>query len=186
MEAQDATVAGVSGRYASALFELALEEKALEQIDGDLGDFEALLNESDDLMRLVRSPAFSAEEQSRAISAVLDKAGMDGLARNFIALVAKNRRLFAVLDMIRDFRKLLAAHRGEVSADVISAHKLSGKQLDALKASLRKATGSEVRMETRVDEALLGGLVVKVGSRMVDGSLKTKLDNLRLAMKEVG
>jgi len=186
VDVQGLTVAGMPGRYASALFELAGETGAREDVEQDLGRFEALLDGSADLLSLVRSPAYSADEQVRAVSAVLDKAGISGLARNFICLVASNRRLFAVADMIKGYRALMAHARGEVSAEVISASELTQKQIEALRGSLKQAVGSDVRIDTRVDETLLGGLIVKVGSRMVDSSLKTKLDTLRIAMKEVG
>ncbi len=186
MAAQESTVEGVSGRYATALFELALEAKSLDEVGSDLDGFQAMLDDSADLLRLVRSPVFSANDQNRAVRAVVDKAGIGGLASNFIGLVAKNRRLFAVSDMIRDYRKLLAAHRGEVTAEVTSAEKLSDAQVTALKAALKEKVGRDVLLDAQVDPALLGGLVVKVGSRMIDTSLRTKLNNLKIAMKEVG
>ena len=186
VDVQGLTVAGMPGRYASALFELAGEAGARADVDKDLGRFEALLDASDDLVSLVRSPVYSTKEQVRAVAAVLDKAGIAGLARSFICLVASNRRLFAVADMIRGYRALLAHARGEVGAEVVSATKLTQEQLGALVQSLKEAVGSDVRVDTKVDANLLGGLIVKVGSQMVDSSLKTKLDTLRIAMKEVG
>ncbi len=186
MAAQGSTVEGVSGRYATALFELALEAKSLDDVGADLDAFQGMLEMSADLTRLVRSPVFSADDQNRAIKAVIDKAGMSGLAANFIALIAQNRRLFAVSDMIRDFRTLLAVHRGEITAQVASAEKLSDAQVTALKEALKEKVGRDVQLDASVDPALLGGLVVKVGSRMIDTSLRTKLNNLKIAMKEVG
>lgn len=186
MDVLSSIVSGMPGRYASALFELAGEAKKLDEIDGDLGNFEAMLEMSDDLVSLVRSPVYSASEQSRAIDAVLDKAKIGGLTKNFIALVTRNRRLFAITDMIKAYRALLAHARHEISAEVVSATRLTKAQTDALKDSLKSAAGNEVRLETRVDSSLLGGLVVRLGSRMIDTSLKTKLDSLRIAMKEVG
>lgn len=186
MTGQDTTVEGVSGRYATALFELALEAKELDKVGADLDGFKSLLDKSADLTRLVRSPVFAAEDQNRAIRAVIDAAGMKGLAANFIGLVASNRRLFAVADMIRDYRKLLAAHRGEVTAEVSSAKKLTAAQVTSLKAALKKQMGRDVQLDATVDPNLLGGLVVKVGSRMIDTSVRTKLNNLKIAMKEVG
>lgn len=186
MAAQETTVEGVSGRYATALFELAVEGKALDEVSSALDTFQDMLNASEDLTRLVRSPVFTADEQNRAIRAVIDKAGIGGLAANFIGLVARNRRLFAMPDMIRDYRKLLAAHRGEVTAEVASATKLTAAQVKSLKAALKEKVGSDVQLDSRVDPGLLGGLVVKVGSRMIDTSLRTKLNNLKIAMKEVG
>jgi F-type H+-transporting ATPase subunit delta len=177
---------GMPGRYATALFELAREGKSLDAVADALARFQSMLDASADLVRLVRSPVFTADEQMRAVTAVLDKAEIGGLAANFIKLVAKNRRLFAVADMISAYRGLLAAHRGEVTAEVASAHALTAAQVKSLKASLKKAVGSDVQLDASVDATLLGGLVVKVGSRMIDNSLRTKLNNLKIAMKEVG
>ncbi len=174
------------GRYATALFELALEANKLKEVEADLKGFAALLDSSDDLTRLVRSPVFSADDQQRALAAILKKAGMKPLSTNFLGLVARNRRLFAVGDMIRAFVGLLAHHRGEVTADVASAKKLTDVQTRALKATLKSAIGQDIQVSTQVDPSLLGGLVVKVGSRMIDTSLRTKLNNLKIAMKEVG
>jgi F-type H+-transporting ATPase subunit delta len=178
-------MASMAGRYAAALFELAKEEKQLPRVEADLKAFQALLDESADLRRLVRSPVISAEDQGKAIAAVLSKAGASDLVANFFKLISRNRRLFAVGDMIKDFRTLLARERGEVSADVASAHALSTEQLNALKDVLRVQIGKDVQVNTRVDPGLLGGLVVKVGSRMIDSSLRTKLNNLKVAMKGV-
>ena len=180
------TSSGVAGRYATALFELALEQRALDQVAADLDRFNQALDASPDLVRLVKSPVFSAEEQGRALDAVLASLKIEGLTRNFLLLAAKNRRLFATPDMIRAFRAMLARHRGETSATVIAAAKLTESQLTALRQALKAALGNEVMLEERVDPALLGGLVVKVGSRMVDTSLRTKLNSLKVAMKEVG
>ncbi len=186
MAGQDSIVEGMPGRYATALFELARDEKALDEVEAALGGFRDMLDESEDLMRLVRSPVFSADEQSRAITAVLDKAGIAGLAANFIKLATQNRRLFAVRDMIGAFQQLLANERGEVTAEVSSAHKLTAAQIKSLKAALKSSVGRDVQLDSTVDPELLGGLVVKVGSRMIDSSLRTKLNNLKHAMKEVG
>jgi F-type H+-transporting ATPase subunit delta len=180
------TSSGVAGRYATALFELALEDKALEQVAADLNRFNEALDSFDDLLRLVKSPVFTAEEQGRALAAILEQLKIEGLTRNFLLLVAKNRRLFATPDMIRAFRAMLARHRGEMSAFVTAATKLTEVQATALKQALKAALGQEVMLEERVDPSLLGGLVVKVGSRMVDTSLRTKLNSLKVAMKEVG
>jgi len=173
-------------RYANALFELAVEQDSLDSIAADIDAFGGLLEESPDLVRLVRSPVFSTEEQSRALGAVLGKAGIGGMVRNFVALVAANRRAFALRDMVRGFRQLVAAHRGEATADVASAEALSDKQVESLKAALKSVVGKDVSLNATVDPSLIGGLVVKMGSRMIDTSLKTKLNSLRIAMKEVG
>jgi F-type H+-transporting ATPase subunit delta len=180
------TSSGVAGRYATALFELALERKALERVADDLTRFNQALDAFDDLVRLVKSPVFSAEEQGRALAAILEQLKIDGLTKNFLLLVAKNRRLFATPDMIRAFRAMLARHRGEVGATVTAASKLTDGQITALKQALKAALGKDVMLDEQVDAGLLGGLVVKVGSRMIDTSLRTKLSSLKVAMKEVG
>jgi F-type H+-transporting ATPase subunit delta len=179
-------VSGVSERYANALFELAEETGGLEAAEADLKRFGGLIEESADLKRLVRSPVFSAEEQYRAVAVVVDKAEIGGLVGNLIKVAARNRRLFAVPDMITAFGRLLARHRGEVSAEVTSAEPLSDKHLADLKSALKASLGKDVALETSVDPSLIGGLIVKVGSRMIDGSLRTKLNSLKLVMKEVG
>jgi len=183
---EEQTVSGVAGRYATAIFELALEEKALDQVEADLNRFNEAVDAVDDLARLVKSPVFTAEEQGRALAAILDEIEIEGLTRNFLLLVAKNRRLFAVNDIVRAFRAMLAQHRGEISASVASASKLAETQVTALKQALKAALGKDVLLEQSVDPGLLGGLVVKVGSRMIDTSLRTKLHSLKVAMKEVG
>lgn len=180
------TISGVAERYASALFELAAESDQLAAVAEQLGRFEALLSESPDLARLVRSPVFSADEQLRAVAAVLEKSGIGGPAANLVKVAARNRRLFAVPDMIRSFRQQLARHRGEVSAEVTSAEPLNAAHVAALKEALRASIGKDVALDTKVDPRLIGGLIVKVGSRMIDTSLRTKLNSLKIAMKEVG
>jgi F-type H+-transporting ATPase subunit delta len=177
---------GVAGRYATALFELALEEQALEQVADDLNRFGEALDSFADLTRLVKSPVFSADDQGRALAAVLDELKIEGLTRNFLLLAAKNRRLFATPDMARAFRAMLARHRGETGAMVTAASKLTEAQVTALTQALKAALGKEVMLEQRVDPTLLGGLIVKVGSRMIDSSLRTRLNSLKVAMKEVG
>ena len=186
MAGSTSPVSGVAERYANALFELALENNSLAEIEKDLGRFSALIAESPDLARLVRSPVFSADEQRRAVGAVLDQAGIGGLVANFVKVVAGNRRLFAVPDIVIAFTRLAAKHRGEITAEVTSAEPLSDKHATALKEALKTSLGKDVTLEARVDPSLIGGLIVKVGSRMIDGSLKTKLNSLKLAMKEVG
>lgn len=176
----------MTGRYATALFALAQDTGAIDQVLGDLDRFVAMLDASADLSRLVASPVFSREQSSRAVGAVLAKAGIEGLAGNFIGLVAQNRRLFAIAAMIRDYRALVAHDKGEVTAQVTTAEPLGAAQKKALAAALKAALGQVPKIEESVDASLLGGLVVKVGSRMVDNSLKSKLNNLRKAMKEVG
>jgi F-type H+-transporting ATPase subunit delta len=177
---------GVAGRYATALFELAEQAGALDTVAADLTGLNDLINTSDDLTRLVRSPVFSTDDQSKAMTAILSKAGVQTLTQNFIGVVISNCRIFALQDMIRAYGQILAQSRGEISADVTSAHPLADPQVAALKEALNAAMGRDVQIETRVDKELLGGLVVKVGSRMIDSSLRTKLNNLKFAMKEAG
>jgi len=184
--AEDPSVSGVSGRYATALFELARDEKSVDAVKADLDRFDALLNESADLKRLVRSPVFTAEAQLKALTAVLDKAGISGIAANFLKVLTKNRRLFAVSDVIRALRALVARFKGEATADVTVAETLNDRNLDALKTALKSVTGKDVMLNVKVDPSIIGGLVVKLGSRMVDSSLRTKLNSIKHAMKEAG
>ena len=186
MAAEDPSVSGVSGRYATALFELARDEKSIDAVNADLDKFDAMLSESSDLTRLVRSPVFAADAQLKALSAVLDKAGISGVAANFLKVLTNNRRLFAVTDVIRAFGALVARFKGEASAEVTVAEPLSDKNLDALKAALKQVSGKDVTLNVKVDPSIIGGLVVKLGSRMVDSSLRTKLNSIKHAMKEAG
>jgi F-type H+-transporting ATPase subunit delta len=182
--ADEPIVSGMAGRYATALFELALEEKALDFVAADLETFGALLDQSEDLVRLVRSPVFSADEQVRAIKAVLEKAEIGGLAAKFLGLVAEKRRLFAVHDMFKAFRTLIARHKGETRAEIVVAEPIAEQHLAALKEMLKAETDKDVTLDVKVDPAILGGLKVKLGSRMYDASLKSRLNSIRLAMKE--
>ncbi|MBO0346481.1 F0F1 ATP synthase subunit delta [Roseibium limicola] len=179
-------VSGVAKRYASALLGLAEETGVIADVERDLATFEGFLEESADLKRLVYSPAFSAEEQLDALTALLNKAQISGLAANFVKLVAKNRRLFVLPGMITAFRALLAEKRGVETAEVTAAAELSDDQVAALKEALEASRGKTVNLAVKVDPALIGGLVVKMGSRMIDTSLRTKLNSLKFAMKEVG
>jgi F-type H+-transporting ATPase subunit delta len=163
MAGEGPIVSGMAGRYATALFELAVETGSIDQIKNDLDAFEALAVGNPDLMRLIRSPVFGADEQAKALGAVLARAGIAGLAAQFLKVVAANRRLFAVRRIIRDFRALVASHKGEVTAD-----------------------GKDVQMNVHIDPSIIGGLIVKLGSRMVDSSLRTKLSAIKHAMKEAG
>lgn len=179
-------VSGVAGRYATALFELASEANAIDAVSADLNSFSAMIAESADLKRLIESPAFSAEEQVAAIKALLAAAGISGIAGNFIGFVASKRRLFALPGMIAGYRALVAEAKGIVSAQVTVAEEPSAKRLEEIRATLKEVAGKDVDVAIKVDPAIIGGLVVKMGSRMVDASLKTKLNSIRLAMKEVG
>ncbi len=183
MTATQNIVSGPAGRYATALFELARQEKSLTATGRNLKEFLSLLDKSDDLQRLVSSPVFSADEQVRAIDAVLKKARITGLAANMLKLAAQNRRLFLIKEIISGFGALVAANRGEVSAEVISARKLTTAQASKLKAELKASVGHDVQLHSKIDPDILGGLIVKVGSRMVDDSLKTKLQSMKIAMK---
>ena len=185
MSAEASVVSGIAGRYATALFELARDSGALDQAAADIADLGQMIAESDDLDRLLRSPVIAADDQAKGMAAVLEKAGASQLVSKFVAVVAQNRRLFALRDMIRTFRALLAAHRGEIVAEVTSAHGLNDAQVDRIKAELTASMKTEVQVETAVDESILGGMIVKIGSRMVDSSLRTKIQNLRFAMRGV-
>ena len=182
--ADEPIVSGMAGRYATALFELALEDKKLDAVKADLDGFAALLDESPDLVRLVRSPVFGADEQEKALAAILDKAKIGGIARNFLLTVAQKRRLFAVREMIRGFRARVARHKGEVDAEVVVAEPLKEAHLEALKQAIAASAGKNVQLDVKVDPSIIGGMKVKLGSRMVDASLKTKLNSIRIAMKE--
>ena len=187
MAGEDSTVSGVAGRYARALFELALESKSVDAVKSDIEKFDALMRESEDLRRLVRSPVFGAEERSRALAAVLAKTGIGGLAANFLMFLAANRRLFGIDQIIRDFRKFVAKWKGEVTAEVTAAETLSETHLQAIKDTLKSITGEKsVDLHVKIDPAIIGGLMVKLGSRVVDSSLRTKLNAIKHAMKEAG
>jgi F-type H+-transporting ATPase subunit delta len=180
-------VSGMAGRYASALFSLAREGQQTDQVATALATFGRMIAESPDLERLVRSPVFSAEDQVKALGALLEKAGIVGIAANFIKLVAAKRRLFAIGDMIANFEKLNDSFRGVARAEVTTAAPLSDAHIAALKEALKGVTGGkDVEIALKTDPSIIGGLVVKLGSRMVDGSLKTKLNSIRTRMKEVG
>jgi len=179
-------LAGVAGRYASALFDLAGEENKHAEVEADLAKFSRLLDESDDLRRLTRSPVISVREQASALAKLLEKAGFGALTSNFLMLLARNRRLFVVSDVIAAFRALAAMSRGETTAEVTSAVTLNEAQLTTLKDTLKASIGKDVQLSAKVDPTLIGGLVVKVGSRMIDSSLRTKLAGLKSALKEAG
>jgi F-type H+-transporting ATPase subunit delta len=182
--ASEATgVSGLAGRYAAALFNLADERHAFDVVAADLRELRSMLHQSGDLMRLLRSPVLSREEQGRAIAALAEQAGMNSLTRDFLGVVARNRRLFAVPEMIEAYLQQLAERRGEVTAQVTVAQPLDEARRATLMEQLRRAVGARVAADIRVDPALLGGMVVKVGSRMVDASLSSRLQRLRLAMK---
>jgi F-type H+-transporting ATPase subunit delta len=175
----------LAGRYASALFELAEDAKQLDAAANELRDLKQVIADSEDLTRLIRSPVYGRDEQGKAMAAILDKAGVSDLTRRFVLVVTRNRRLFALPQMIDAYLAELARRRGEVTARVAAARELSKTQQTALTAALKKVVGAKVQVELEVDPGLLGGLVVRVGSRMIDSSLRTKLEKLQFAMKGV-
>jgi len=184
LAAEESIVSGMAGRYATALFDLAREGGAIDAVKTDLERFDALLAESPDFTRMVRSPVFSAAEQLQALAAVLERAGIGGLAAKFLKLVTANRRLFAVRDMIKAYRGLVAEHKGEATAEVTVAERLKDEHVAALRSALKTVSGKDVDLDIRIDPSIIGGLVVKLGSRMVDTSLRTRLNAIRHAMKE--
>ena len=179
-------ITGLAGRYATALFELAVEAGQLDKIAGDLDTLQGLLSDSDDLQRLVRSPVLSREDQMRAMAAILAHADACDLAIRFVGLLAERRRLFVIEAVIDKFISMLAAHRGEIRAQVISARTLSDERLGHIRATLSKALGGDVVIDAQTDEDMIGGLLVHVGSRMVDSSLRSKIQRMQLAMKGIG
>ncbi|GEO82235.1 ATP synthase subunit delta [Pararhodospirillum oryzae] len=176
----------MADRYAVALYELAEERGALDTVSADLVTLQALLDASADLRRVIASPVVGRDAQRKALGVLAEKAGLSDITRNFIGLVASNRRAFALGGMIRAFQNRLAERRGEVTAHVATATALTPAQESALSAALKKAVGNSVSVAATVDPSLLGGMIVRVGSRMVDSSLRTKLKRLHFAMKGVG
>ena len=177
-------LSGVAARYASALFEVAQEAGAVDAVAGDLDRFGELVDASPDLARLIRNPIFSAEEQERAIGAVLARIGVNPLTGNFIRLVASKRRLFALPDMIRAYRRLVSDAKGIVQAQVVLAERPSEAVMTDITAALREVAKAEVAVDVKVDPSLIGGLIVKIGSRMVDASVRAKLNSIRLSLNE--
>lgn len=186
MPSDNSGTANIAGRYAKALFQLAEADNQLDAVAADLAQLRSMIEESDDLRRLIGSPVVTRQDQGRVMTAIIEKAGLSDLVRRFVGLVAQNRRLFVLQSMIDAFLAALAAQRGETTAQVVSAQALSEKQKQDLEAVLKETLGNLVTIDAQVDPALLGGMVVKVGSRMVDSSLKTKLQQLKLAMMGVG
>jgi F-type H+-transporting ATPase subunit delta len=177
---------GAAGRYATALFELAREAGELDRAEADLTQLDEALASSPDLADLIRNPVYTRAEQGKAMDAVAERMGLSPLVRNVVGLMASKRRLFALPQMIAQFRALLAQHRGEVTAEVTSAHPLSDTQRDALAGKLKGSLGRDVKLNVRVDRDIIGGLVVRVGSKMIDSSIRSRLARLQNAMKEVG
>jgi F-type H+-transporting ATPase subunit delta len=175
--------ASLGGRYATALFDLAEEGRAIETVEASLAKVRAALDQSDDFKALTTSPVVAREAAGKAVLATADELRVDPVTRNFLGVLAHNRRLGELPAIIRAFRLLAARHRGEVTAEVTSAHPLDGEQVDALKQSLRSRVGREVSVDLSVDPDLLGGLVVRIGSQMIDSSIRTRLNALASAMK---
>lgn len=183
METSGGIQASLSGRYATALFELARDSKTIDTVEASLANVRAALEQSREFARLVASPLVSRQDAAKAIAGSAAAMGIDGTTKNFLGVLAENRRLSQLPAIIRAFRLLAANHRGETTAEVTSAHPLSDAQVDALKQQLRTRIGRDVSIDLSVDPALLGGLVVKIGSQMIDSSIKTRLNTLAHAMK---
>jgi F-type H+-transporting ATPase subunit delta len=179
-------VGNVAQRYAAALYDLADEKGALDIVAADLNSLQAMIDASDDFRRFIKSPVINRTEQSKGIAALAEKAQLSPIARQFLGLVSANRRLFALDQMIRGYNAILADRRGHAAAEVTAAAPLSDSQAMALKDALSKTVGRNVQVVTKVDPSILGGLIVRVGSRMVDSSIKSKLQRLKLALKGVG
>jgi F-type H+-transporting ATPase subunit delta len=179
----EAHLSGIAGRYALAVFELCVEERSIETVSRDFAALKTMVAASTDLARFVRAPVFNREEQAKGMQALLSKMGAAQLTTRFVLLLCAKRRLYLLLDAIRGFETLAACQRGEIDAEVASARELSDAQAVELKRVLKGRLGREPHLITRVDPTLLGGLVVKVGSRMVDNSLRAKLNGLRAAMR---
>ena len=183
MENSGGIQASLAGRYATALFQLARDEKQLEAVGASLGALRAALADSKELQELISSPLVSREDALKAVRAVAQASNLDPITSNFLGVLAQNRRLGQLPNVIRAFNLLAAQHRGETTAEVVSARPLDDGQVAALKDNLKARIGRDVAVDLSVDPAILGGLVVKVGSQMIDGSIRTKLNNLALAMK---
>jgi F-type H+-transporting ATPase subunit delta len=176
---------GLAERYATALFALAEERRTLDAVASDLATLKGLLAESADLRRLIRSPVIAREAQAKAVAALAERAALQQVTRNFLGLLARNRRLFALPEMIRHYLATLAARRGEVTAEIAVAQELSVAQRERITSELARAAGQKVSLDIRIDPDLLAGLTVRLGSRLVDASLKHKLHRLEMAMKGV-
>ncbi len=177
---------GIAARYATAVFELAKEEKSVAKIESDLDALEAALNDSEDFRDLIASPVYSRDAQGKAIIALAKKMGLTTIMTNVLALMAQKRRLFVLPQLVGALRAQIAEDKGEVTADVVSAKALTKTQTDKLAKTLKERVGKDVKINATVDESLIGGLIVKVGSKMIDTSIASKLNSLQNAMKEVG
>lgn len=186
MASEAAGLTGIAERYATALYELAEGEKVLDQVADDLRWLRDVIGEHADLRRLIRSPLLDRNDQRQALDTILDKAGASALTRRFVGVVANNRRLFVLSAMADAYLGILSERRGEVAAHVTTATKLTQEQVKALGDALKKVVGAKVSVDLKVDETLIGGMVLRVGSRMFDNSLRTKLQRMQIAMKGIG
>ncbi|MEC8579307.1 MAG: F0F1 ATP synthase subunit delta [Pseudomonadota bacterium] len=177
---------GIADRYAAAVFDIAKEENAIGTLEANVDALAAALADSDDLRDLINSPVYSRDTQGQAITAVAKKMGLTDIVTNMLGLMASKRRLFVLPALIASLRDMISEHKGEVTADVTSAVKLTAAQSKKLAETLKAQVGKDVKINATVDEALIGGLVVKVGSKMIDTSIRSKLNSLQNAMKEVG
>ncbi|MEO1776223.1 MAG: F0F1 ATP synthase subunit delta [Pseudomonadota bacterium] len=178
--------AGVAERYATALFDLALQRNAIESVETDVNALASAIDDSDDLKTMLESPLFSREAQGKAIAALGQAMGLGVLTANTLAVMAAKRRLFVTRDMLTLFRRRVAEYRGEITAEVVAARPLSDQQQGALAERLKTATGRDVKLDITVDDSIIGGLVVRVGSRMIDTSIRSQLTRLQNTMKEAG
>lgn len=186
MSSSASLTSGVAGRYATALFELAKEADSIEKVEADLQDLEDALSASPELRSLIASPIYSREQQGMVLRSIVEKMGIGFEVGNTVGLMAKNRRLFVLKDLIGKLKAMIADDRGEIIAEVTTPRALTGAQTEALSSALKSSVGSKIRLDVKVDESLIGGLVVRVGSKMVDTSIRSKLASLQNVMKEVG
>jgi len=177
---------GIAKRYASAIFDLAIEGKSLPKLESDVSALAGALADSADLRDLISSPVYTRDEQGAAITAVAQKMGLTSVMANSLALMASKRRLFVVPQLMAALRAMIAEHKGEITAEVASAKALTKAQQTELAKTLKASIGKDVNLNLTVDESLIGGLVVKVGSQMIDTSIKARLNALQNTMKEVG
>ncbi len=183
MDISSGIQASLAGRYAIALFELARDQKQLESVGASLAALRGTLRESDDFRELTTSPLIGRDDKARAVAATAESLRLDPLTTNFLGVLARNGRLGRLEAVIRAFDQLSAHHRGEITAEIVSAHPLDDDQVQAIRANLRTRMGRDIAVDLQVEPEILGGLVVKIGSQMIDGSIRTKLHSLASAMK---
>ena len=177
---------GIAARYAKAVFDLAVEGKKLKALESDIAALEAALRESADLRELIASPIHSREDQEKAMLAVAGKLGLTDIMKNTLALMAQKGRLYLLPQLLDALKRAIAEAKGEITAEVIAAKALTKTQADKLARALKASTGKTVKLNMSVDQDLIGGLVIKLGSKMIDTTIASKLDSLQNAMKEVG